>query len=68
MNQDEITLLKELNGSQGILRLFLSTKSITICNKLVKLGYADKGKNDMKNGTVMYYITRNGEQFLENLI
>jgi len=34
---------------------------------MVKLGLLDKGINDAKHGTTVFFITREGENYLENI-
>ena len=46
----------------GLLRIFLSPAEIKACNQMVKLGYL----SDEKNGTTAFFITRKGEEYLEN--
>lgn len=58
-------LLSEIYSNESILRLFLSKEEIKACNKMIKLGYIYKGKRDEKNATTSYYITKEGENYLE---
>lgn len=53
-------------SGHGLLRIFLSPAEIKACNQMVKLGYLDKGISDEKNGTTAFFITRKGEEYLEN--
>jgi len=55
----------DLTNGQGTLRLFMSTDEKKACNKMIKLGYIVKGKTDEKNSTISYYITKKGEDYLE---
>lgn len=43
-------------GTDPVLRKFLSTERIKICNKLVKLGLMCKGTSDDKHKNVVYYV------------
>lgn len=63
LSEEEVEILKEIESSNGLLRIFLTTKEIKICNKLVKLGLAQKGKNDAKNGTTVFNITYQGKNY-----
>lgn len=67
LNASEISLLTETYLTNGLLRIFLSSNDIKIANKLVKNEYLSKGKYDAKNGTTMFFISRKGELYLENL-
>lgn len=70
LNKEEIELLSyiyDLNmRKSNLLRIFMSSSEIKIANKLVKLGLLWKGMNDAKGGTTAYFITRDGEKFLED--
>ena len=69
-NDDFIRILSEIDNmsnGNGLLRIFLSSSDIKICNKMVKLGLLDKGINDAKHGTTVFFITREGENYLENI-
>ena len=62
-----VDILQEIDSSNGfgVLRKFLSKNEIKNCNQLVKLGYLSKGKSDEKNGSIAFFITKEGENFLE---
>ena len=57
----------ELSNNQGLLRLFMSTDEKRACNEMIKLGYIVKGRPDGRNSTIAYYITKKGENYLENI-
>jgi hypothetical protein len=63
LSKEEVKLLEEIESSKGVLRIFMSTEEIKICNKLVKMGLLTKGKNDAKNGTVIYNVAKPGANY-----
>lgn len=65
-NELYIKLLSEMDrmNGNGLLRLFLSSDEKKACNEMFKLGYIIKGKTEEKNSTLAYYITREGENYL----
>ena len=58
-------LLSEIYANESVLRLFLSKEEINACNQMLKLGYICKGRREEKNATISYYITKEGEKYLE---
>jgi len=49
----------------GLIRMFLTSNEKKVCNQMIKLGYIYISKNDEKNATSAYYITKEGEEYLE---
>lgn len=71
LNKEEIDFLDEVNQvnqdeGYGILRKILGSHEIKIANRLVKMGYLDKGIADDKRGGVAYFITTAGSLYLKN--
>lgn len=63
-----IKILSEIDNMTpgvGLLRIFLSTSEIKACNQMVKLGYLDKGLSCEKHGTTAFFITKKGENYLD---
>lgn len=54
-----------ISPGNGLLRIFLSKSEIKACNQMVKLGYLDKGLSGEKNGTTAFFITSEGEKYLD---
>lgn len=58
-------ILSEIYANESVLRLFLSKEEQKACRQMIKLGYIYSGKRPEKNATVSYYITKKGEDYLE---
>jgi ribosomal protein S8 len=61
-----IKILNEIENSSWVYRKFMSSDEIKICNKLVKDGFIYKAKPDEKNATIAFFITVEGQLWLEN--
>jgi len=45
-------------GCEPVLRIFLTSEHIKLCNQFVKRGWMTKGMSEHKNGTVIYYVDK----------
>lgn len=62
---EEINILSDIKYNGFIYRKFMSNNEVILANKLTKMGYLYKSKSDEKGATVAYFITKDGENFLE---
>lgn len=58
-------ILSEIDTNESVLRIFLSKEEQKACRQMIKLGYIYGSKRDEKNATISYFITKKGEEYLQ---